>query len=679
MKLKSLSMLLLLLLVVISASADDKTEKHVVTIEDMMSMKTVGDVQMSPDGKYILYTLTTPDLKENSSDTDIYRVSADGDEVVRMTTSPKSESHPRWSPCGKKIAFLSSRDGKNAIYQMNAFGGEAEKITDHDESIGSFQWKPDGSVIVFTSRVPLTKKEKDDQKAKRDEIVVDQELRPTQLWSYDVATKKITPLTEGTATVMSFHYCPQGKAIVYSAAKAPTSFDMMQNTDIYLLKDGEEGPRKIYENSGPDTSPVFSQDGRKIAFTSRDGQINPVGRDSVVVIDMMTGKAASIIPSDFNPSIRSIAWISSSHILFSATNGTKVHYYKVGAEGGEVEPVYEGDWVLGGFSMCKKFGRIAFTRQSLEYPADIFVADIAEGSFGEPRRITEVNPQVKNWKLAKAETITWKTKDGLEVEGILTYPVGYEKGKKYHLVTRIHGGPSGAFTMGFGASMWNGSQYFAGRGWAMLMPNPRGSIGRGDKFEQANINDWGVGDYQDIIDGVDKVIEMGIADKDKLSVMGWSYGGYMTAWIVTQTDKFKAAAAGAGLTNLVSMYGTNDIPQVLERYFSGDIYGERLALYRERSPLTHVKNVKTPTLILQGQADDRVPMGQAQEFYYAIKKTGTPVELVLYPRSGHGPREINQRINLYQRWTRWFARHTLGEEVSFAEKEEKAEAVAEEK
>ena len=671
---KKKSLLLLLVLISAFVFADEKeVEKHAVTIEDMMSMKSVGDLRMSPDGKYILYTLTTPDLKENSSDTDIYRVSVEGDEVVRMTTSEKAEWSPRWSPCGKKIAFLSSRDGKTAIYLMHAFGGEAEKISDHDESIRSYAWKPGGSAIIFASAVPRTKEEKEKRKAKKDEIVVEKNYRPTQLWSLDLKTKEIKQLTKGTKTVQSYDFCPQGKAIVYGAAKSPASFDTMQNTDIWLLKEGEEEATLVYENSGPDGSPRFSPDGKKIAFSSRDGKANPVGRNTIMVKEMESGEVKNLIAASFNPSIRSFSWLNSSEILFSATNGTKVHYFRVKLQDGKVTPVYEGDWVLGGWTMCKKFGRIAFTRQSPEYPADIFVADISEGTFGEPRKISDVNPQVKNWKLAKVETISWKTKDGFEVEGILTYPLGYEKGKKYHLVTRIHGGPSGAFTLGFGASMWNGSQYFAGRGWAMLMPNPRGSIGRGDKFEQANINDWGVGDYQDIIDGVDKVIEMGIADKDKLSVMGWSYGGYMTAWIVTQTDKFKAAAAGAGLTNLVSMYGTNDIPQVLERYFSGDIYGERLELYRERSPLTHVKNVKTPTLILQGQADNRVPIGQAQEFYYAIKKTGTPVELVLYPRSGHGPREINQRINLYQRWTKWFAKHTLGKEVSFCKEKKKEE------
>ena len=269
-------------------------------------------------------------------------------------------------------------------------------------------------------------------------------------------------------------------------------------------------------------------------------------------------------------------------------------------------------------------------------PTDVFIAG---GDFSAPRKLTNINADAADFTLGDTEVLTWKTADGWESEGILVKPVGYEPGKRYPLLVDVHGGPTGAHTNGFKVGVHNGGQLWAGRGWAVLYPNPRGSTNYGEKFMRGNIPDWGGGDYRDIMAGVDEVIKRGIADPQKLALMGWSYGGYMTSWVVSQTTRFKAARMGAGLSNIHSMYGTTDIPGYIGTFFNNYPDEKTLKLYRERSALTYVDQVTTPLLIMHGQNDERVPIGQPMEFYRALKDRGKIVELVWYPREGHSNSE----------------------------------------
>jgi dipeptidyl aminopeptidase/acylaminoacyl peptidase len=300
--------------------------------------------------------------------------------------------------------------------------------------------------------------------------------------------------------------------------------------------------------------------------------------------------------------------------------------------------------------------RAVFTMDTPADPTDIYVAD---ASFSSPRRLTTTNPQAAAFALGETEVITWKS-DGLEIEGVLLKPAGYQPGKRYPLLTVIHGGPAGAHTNGYRVGPGDGGQAWAGEGWAVLYPNPRGSTNYGEKFIRANLNDWGGGDYRDIMTGVDAVVARGIADPDKLAVLGWSYGGYMTCWIVSQTGRFKAAMIGAGLTNMVSMHGTNDIPNTTWAYFGGPPSKQTLPLFTARSGITFADNVTTPTLILHGANDQRVPIGQPMEFYRALKDRGKTVELVFYPREGHGLTEYYHQLDRLKRQRDWIVKYTLG-------------------
>ena len=268
--------------------------------------------------------------------------------------------------------------------------------------------------------------------------------------------------------------------------------------------------------------------------------------------------------------------------------------------------------------------------------------------------------------MGKGEVVRWKSKDGMEVEGVVVYPVGYQVGKRYPTVAIIHGGPSGVWGEAFPANWYNPAQVYAGQGWVAFLPNPRGSSGYGEKFLAANFRDWGNGDYQDIQTGLDNLVKRGIADSTKMAQGGWSYGGYMTAWTLTQTNRFKAVMVGAGLTNMFSMYSTNDLQMVLEDYYGAEPWDDEQA-YRRASAMFYIKQAKTPTLILHGQQDTRVPIGQAQELYMGLKKNDVPVELVFFPREPHGLQEPRHAFDKIRREYEFFTKYVLGIEPKKAE------------
>jgi dipeptidyl aminopeptidase/acylaminoacyl peptidase len=295
--------------------------------------------------------------------------------------------------------------------------------------------------------------------------------------------------------------------------------------------------------------------------------------------------------------------------------------------------------------------------QSPDEPVEAYVMPLTSP---KPVRVSAANVDLPKQPLGETRVIKWKSKDGKDVEGLLTLPANYDKARKYPLILNIHGGPAGGFGETFiGAAGLYPIASFAARGWAVLRPNPRGSTGYGIGYRSANVNDWGGGDFQDLMSGVDAVIAMGVADSNRLAVMGWSYGGYMTNWVITQTDRFKVAATGAGLSDMPSMWGTNDIPSVLDDYFSGPWY-EQPERYVKLSPLYHVKNVTTPTLFLHGEADDRVPTSQGYEMYNALKRKGVETQMVVYPRQPHGPREPKFVLDIMQRHIDWVEKHLGG-------------------
>jgi dipeptidyl aminopeptidase/acylaminoacyl peptidase len=343
--------------------------------------------------------------------------------------------------------------------------------------------------------------------------------------------------------------------------------------------------------------------------------------------------------------------------------GTRRHVIAVPIEGDAIRTISSGDGVIGSIGLTPSADRMAFTWQTTDEPWDVYVSSTTDYA---PRKITDLHAHVPRPEMGRTELVTWESTDGLEIEGLLTYPVGYEEGSRVPLILNVHGGPAGVYSQSFtGAPSIYMLQTFAEQGFAILRPNPRGSTGYGKDFRYANFQDWGYGDFRDLMTGVDHAIEMGVADPERLLLMGWSYGGYMTSWAVTQTDRFKAASMGAGLPNLISMTTTTDIQDYLVGHMGVEFW-EDYERYERHSAMYHIADVVTPTQVIHGANDLRVPFTQGQEFYRALDRRGVPTEMIVYPRTPHGPREPKFLMDVTGRILTWFRTH-LGEDVVTAQ------------
>lgn len=678
---KRLITLAILLVIPGAATAQNGVEKRPVTFDDVMQMKNVGSPAVSPDASRVLYTVrqweraSERDKDRMESRTHVWKVPADGSEAaVQITFGERGESQPQWSPDGRFISFVSARGtGAGAddpprpqIHVMPTDGGEAWMLTSAKEGVTGYSWSPDSSRIGYVTRDPRSAAEEAANKRREDERPFEGNFRSAHLWTIDVASKRATQLTEGQAfTVLGLpSWSADGRRLAFSAKPTPMVRDF--RSDVYIVDVGTRTIEKITTNPGSDERPQWSPDGARIAFVSEfptapaigDGTIPAmVGHSHLMLYEVATRAAKDVSRPDFDFDPGAPSWSAdSARIFFTAGRRTYTEAFAYDVKSGAYAQLTRNRTLQLG-SRSRDGRVVAVTMDTPSMPREIYVTDPSFASF---KLLTTTNPQAASFALGETEVVTWKSRDGMEIEGVLLKPVGYEAGKKYPMLTVAHGGPAGVFLNNYRAGGLEGGAVWAGEGWAVFYPNPRGSANYGDGFVRANINDWGGGDYRDIMTGIDALVARGIADPDRLAHIGWSYGGYMTAWVITQTPRFKAAMVGAGLTNLWSMYGTNDIPNVLGTYFGGMPDAKTLALYRDRSALSHVDKVTTPTLILHGSNDERVPIGQPMELFRALKDRGRTVELVFYPREGHGLTEYYHLRDRLERIHDWVTRYTLG-------------------
>jgi dipeptidyl aminopeptidase/acylaminoacyl peptidase len=630
------------------------------TPEEMMKVKTVGGVQVSPDGKRVLYTVTEPVMTEDKSEylTQIWMAAADGTESFPFTFGDKSSTNPQWSPCGRWIAFTSGRSGKTNIWLIRADGGEAERLTDVKSGVGDFAWSPDGGWIAFTMAEPSSDQEEKDQKARNDPRVVGEGAKMSHLWVIPVAKdaagkRDARRLTKGEFSVNDWDWSPDGKSIVFSHQPTPVADDWTR-ADISVVDVASAEMKTFTAGGAAESGPLYSPDGRWIAFTSSD--IPPTwARVAWVMVAPAAGGAPRKLAATFDEQPDLVGWSADGRgLYYTETNGTVTSLGFLPVDGGSAKILNPGDTLVFAANLNQTRTAFGLSAQGWDRPAEAFLMSADAWS---PRQVSRVNADAPKHPLGKTEVIRWKSKDGLEIEGLLTYPAGYEKGRRYPLLLNVHGGPTGVFVRSFIA---NRATYpiaaFAAQGWAVLRCNIRGSSGYGKKFRYANYKDWGGMDFQDLMTGVDRVVAMGVADPERLGVMGWSYGGYMTSWIISQTKRFKAASIGAPVTNLMSFTGTSDIPSFIPDYFGAEFWNNPAA-YRAHSAMFNIKGATTPTLIQQGEADVRVPIQQGYELYNALKRQGTTVRMVVYPRQPHGLQEPRLVLDAGRRNIEWFKQY----------------------
>ena len=624
------------------------------TPAEQMKIVTVGDVVPSPNARWAAWTQTRAVIDTDKSEqrTHIWVGPIDGSRRRQLTRGDKSANSPQWSPDSQQLYFASDRDGKRQIYRIAIAGGEAEKITNLPDGFSSYQLSPDGKWLAIVA-VPADADRERRVREKRDFTVVDENPRNGILWVTSAEGKgELKKLTTGAENVGGLDWSPDSRRIAFEIRPNPDADDA-RKSDIAEVVVESGAVTRLVATGATEGQPRYSPDGRYLAFV-RNTNAKRLNGSRVALLTRASGDVREL-PATENETPLLMDWLpDSTGMLIFEPRKTRSAVYRMPVDGPPTVLYTPPRGVFSAPKMSADGSVLCSSYQTPEQAPEAYSLSISPPA---AMKLSNANEAAPKHTLGATKVISWKSKDGLEVEGVLTLPVGYEAGKRYPLVLNIHGGPAGVFGENYiaGPGLYPIAS-FAAKGWAVLRPNPRGSTAYGNKFQAGVFKEWGTLDFADIMTGVDKVIADGIADPDKMAVMGWSYGGYMTFWTVTQTTRFRAAAAGAGLTNLISMWGTNDIPSVLDDYFDGSPW-QTPQLYIDRSPLYHVGKATTPLLVLHGANDPRVPPSQGMEFYSALKRRGVETQMVTYPRTQHGPQEPKFVQNIMERHIGWVEKH----------------------
>jgi len=636
----------------------------------MIQLKRVGSVQVSPDGKQVAYAVREPVLENQKSEylTQIHLVNIDGSQPHQFTRGDKSCDNPQWSPKGDWLAFVSNRVGRKNIWLIDPSGGEAIQLTASKTDVTSFKWSPDGKSIAFTAVDVPTPDDERHSHEKSDVRVLDENVKLNRLFmvstgELDRAPRDARHLISGPdlsvlfdgvrAGRAQFDWSPDGHSIVFSHSRSPAADDW-STADLSIV-DLESGKvQSLVKTPAAESSPLYSPDGKMIAFTASDEPPAWGGWSTIRIVPSSGGTPRKLAATrdGFGRYSELVGWSTDGKkIFFTEAQGTSLRLMAMPLDGAPVEVGRRDGMSLAGVFLNARQTHFGFAWEQLDQPTEAFVTPVDNFA---PVQVSRVQTNLPKAALGRTEVIRWKSTENYEVEGLLTYPVGYQQGQRYPLLLIVHGGPMGVFTQTFDGTP---TQYpiaaFAARGYVVLRPNPRGSSGYGQKFRYANYRDWGGGDYRDVMAGVDHVIASGVADADRLGVMGWSYGGFMTSWTITQTKRFKAASVGAGVTNLMSFTGTADIPGFLPDYFGGEFW-DHPNTYHAHSAMFRVKGVTTPTLIQHGERDERVPLSQGLELYNALKRQGCATKMVVYPRTPHAIEEPHLLLDCMERNLEWF-------------------------
>ena len=669
----------------VAAAQGTPAARRPITIDDYFQIREVEGPKLSPDARWVAYTVKTASLKEDNSEQRIWMVPFAGGEAVPLTAEGVSSRNPRWSPDGKYLAFLSARhEGKTQIWLLNRIGGEAQRLTETPQDVDTFEWSPDSKRLCLILRDPTTEeleavKKKDEDKEGEDKAaqekkhktqkpwVIDRlqfkvdevgylDRRRTHLYIFDLATKKLTQITSGDYDDSDPAWSPDGAQLAFTSNRSSDP-DRNYNNDIWTVAAGntDQGAHltQITTNPGDDHAPTWSPDGKWIAYVTQTEPKLFEYATKHLAVSPATGGEAKILTHSLDRNVDQVRFATDSKSLyFIADDDGTQNVCRIAITGGEATRPIGGRVMVYSYSLAKS-GEIAAQIAKMDRPSEIYALP---ASGGAPKQITHTNDAlISQLKLSPGEYVHFNSQDGTAVSGYLYKPLDYTPGKKVPTLLRPHGGPVWAWYAEFQPDI----QIFAANGYAVLLPNPRGSSGYGQKYCQAIFADWGNKDYQDDMAFVDYAVEQGIADPDKLGVGGWSYGGISTDFIIGQTTRFKAAISGAGEALNTALYGHDQYQKDYETELG--LPWENEALWDKLSPFYKVTKITTPTLFMGGNIDWNVPILGGEQMYQALKSLGRETELVVYPDEYHEfktPSHIKDRL---QRYLAWYAHYVRGD------------------
>jgi dipeptidyl aminopeptidase/acylaminoacyl peptidase len=630
-----------------------------ITPEDVLSIREPRELQISPDGKQVGFRIrepADPKLPRAPRATNIWIVSTDGKEPAHpLIPNLKNANHPRWRPDGRSLAFLSDHENVNGsasiqIYLLRIDSGKTERLTSVPGGVEDFAWSPDGTMIAFVARDQPTAQELDKQSAGDDAIEVDRNFKYSKLWVVKLSDRNAVQITKQDFEINEFAWSPGGDEIALVVARTQKPEDSLLFSLVVVDRSTGDVKRTLSSNAAPISGLLrWSPDGALITFLE-----GPPTKEfaSWLAVVPANGGPVRQLTKNYSGTVLAAEWTpDSKHLLAQSIEGTRQALLSIDVDGGVERKLADVTQTIWEYSFSTNGQSIAYTAQTTESPSDIWVWT----KDAEPRKLTDFNPQTRSWPLGRAREVEWKnTRDGLTRRGVIITPPDYKAGTPYPTIVNAHPGDT-AWWIGLHAKWWAWGHLLASRGYVVFLPNTRGVNGEGPQLH-ATIANWGGMAFQDLMDGVDYLVEQKIADPNRLGIGGWSNGGFMTEYAITHTTRFKAAVAQAGHSDFFSLYGTSDIRAGM-RIFSPESPYYNRKKYDDASPITFVRNCRTPTLLIHGINDRGVPVGQAYEFYTGLKDAGVETGLVVYPREGHNLQEYAHQLDVQKRVIAWFDKH----------------------